>query len=99
MGKETKPKGCGPRKWYELSLWQFPKFHSDFFRQMWPSLDANLLFVLFGPQIGRIRRKNTTFQGRTSKVEAKMLEHWGKNQSDKSQRFYAFGGGAYGEIG
>ena len=46
-----------PRKWYELSLWQFPKFHSDFFRQTWPFLNANLLFVLFRPQSGRIRRK------------------------------------------
>ena len=55
VGKETKPKGCvAQRKWYELSSWQFPKFHSVFFRPTWPFLDANLPFVLFGPHIGRI---------------------------------------------
>ena len=54
-------------------------------------MDVNLPFVvLFGPQLGgESDRKNTTFQGKTSKVEAKMLEKWGKKRV----------GGAYGEIG
>ena len=30
-------RGVAPQKWYESSLWHLPKFHSDFFRQTWPS--------------------------------------------------------------
>ena len=35
-------RGVAPRKWYELFLWQFPKFHCDFF--------VNLSFL--GPKLG-----------------------------------------------
>ena len=44
MGKETKPKGCGPAKMVRVVFVALPKFHSDFFCQTWPSF--------LGPKLG-----------------------------------------------